>query len=59
MRSKKDGDVFKVLVYYVYLLMAWGLFRLLVRLPDIIEELWFKPVVWMFPLWWLWLREKK
>ena len=59
MRSKKDGGVVKVLMYYVYLFVAWGLFRLLVRLPDIIEELWFKPVVWMLPLWWLWSREKR
>ena len=59
MRSKKDGSFLKVLMYYVYLLTAWGLFRLLIRLPEVIEELWFKPVVWMLPLWWLWSREKR
>lgn len=59
MRSKKDGSFLKVLMYYVYLLTAWGLFRLLIRLPEVIEELWFKPVVWMLPLWWLWSKEKK
>jgi len=59
MRSKKDGSFLKVLMYYVYLLAAWGLFRLLIRLPEVIEELWFKPVVWMLPLWWLWSKEKK
>lgn len=59
MRSKKDESFSKVLMYYVYLLAAWGLFRLLIRLPEVIEELWFKPVVWMLPLWWLWSREKR
>lgn len=59
MRSKQGGSFLKVLMYYVYLLVAWGLFRLLIRLPEVIEELWFKPVVWMLPLWWLWSKEKK
>jgi membrane protease YdiL (CAAX protease family) len=31
-----------------------------VRLPEVIEELWFKPVLWMIPIFWwnLALREK-
>lgn len=58
MRSKQGGSFFRVLMYYVYLMVAWGMFRLLIRLPDIVEELWFKPVIWMLPLWWLWSREK-
>ncbi len=38
----------------------WGSFRYFVRLPEAIEELWFKPVVWLVPLFWwnLALKEK-
>ena len=38
--------------YYVYLLLIWGSFRYFVRLPEVIEELWFKPVLWLVPLFW-------
>lgn len=38
--------------YYFYLLIAWGSFRYFVRLPDVIEELWFKPLIWLVPLFW-------
>lgn len=36
--------------YFVYLALFWSLFRYLVRLPEVIEELWFKPVIWLVPL---------
>ena len=42
----------KLFGYYVYLLLAWGCFRYWVRLPEVIEELWFKPVIWLVPLFW-------
>lgn len=38
--------------YYIYLLLVWGSFRYFVRLPEVIEELWFKPVLWLVPLFW-------
>jgi len=38
--------------YYIYLLICWGVFRYFVRLPEVIEELWFKPVIWLVPLFW-------
>ncbi len=46
--------------YYIYLLVIWGSFRYFVRLPEVIEELWFKPVLWLVPLFWwnLALKEK-
>jgi hypothetical protein len=34
------------------LLVVWGSFRYFVDLPPIIEELWFKPVIWLVPLFW-------
>lgn len=46
--------------YYIYLVLAWGSFRYFIRLPEVIEELWFKPVLWLIPLFWwnLALKEK-
>jgi hypothetical protein len=40
--------------------LIWGSFRYFVRLPEVIEELWFKPVLWLIPLFWwnLSFREK-
>lgn len=44
--------------YYVYLGVFWSLFRYLVRLPEVIEELWFKPVIWLVPLLFLMISKK-
>lgn len=38
--------------YWGYLFLIWGLFRFLFRLPAVVEELWFKPVLWLTPLFW-------
>ena len=34
------------------MLVVWGSFRYFVHLPEVIEELWFKPVIWLVPLFW-------
>lgn len=47
------------LTYYCYLLLAWGIFRLTVRLPIVAEELIFKPILWGLPLLSLWMAEKR
>ncbi len=39
-------------MYVLYLLLVWGGFRYWVSLPDAIEELWFKPLIWLVPLFW-------
>ena len=38
--------------YYIYLFFIWGSFRYFIHLPEVIEELWFKPVIWLVPLFW-------
>lgn len=38
--------------YYLFVLVAWALFRYFVRLPEAVDELWFKPVLWLVPLFW-------
>lgn len=40
----------RYLYYLLYLLFVWGSFRYFVRLPEVIEELWFKPVIWLLPV---------
>lgn len=41
-----------------YLLIVWGLYRFLFKLPDDIEELFVKPVFWLVPVLYLLRREK-
>lgn len=43
----------------MYLLVVWGFFRLLIRFPEAIEELWFKPLIWLVPVVGIWLSQKK
>jgi hypothetical protein len=38
--------------YYIYLLVVWGGFRFWGRLSEVVEELWFKPLLWLVPLFW-------
>lgn len=40
--------------YVVYLFLVWSSFRIFVSLPEVIEELWFKPVIWLAPIFWIW-----
>ncbi len=42
----------RLLIYYLYLLVSWGAFRYFVRLPEVVTELWFKPIIWLVPLYW-------
>ena len=42
----------RLLIYYLYLLVSWGAFRYFVRLPEVVTELWFKPMIWLVPLYW-------
>lgn len=36
----------------MYLLLVWGSFRYFIHLPEVMEELWFKPLIWLVPLFW-------
>lgn len=40
----------KIFLYWVYLLVVWGLFRLTIRLPSLLEEMVIKPIVWGWPI---------
>ena len=39
-----------IFFYYLYLILIWGLVRKFVVLPEVIEELWLKPIIWLVPL---------
>jgi|CXWL01.1.fsa_nt_gi membrane protease YdiL (CAAX protease family) len=52
-------SLWRLSVYYLYVLVVWGSFRLFVRLPEAVTELWFKPVIWLVPLIWWGLSMKK
>ncbi|MBI1872117.1 CPBP family intramembrane metalloprotease [Candidatus Collierbacteria bacterium] len=42
----------RLVFYYLFIFIAWAIFRYFSRLPEVIEELWFKPVLWLVPLFW-------
>ncbi len=43
----------------VYLLIVWGFYRFLFQLPEPIEELFIKPVVWLLPVFYLLKKERQ
>jgi len=46
-------------LYFIYVFFVWGSFRYFIKLPEVIEELWFKPVIWLVPLFWWNMALKK
>ena len=47
---KKELVLKNATVFLSYLVIVWGFYRLLFKLPDEIEELVVKPIVWLAPL---------
>jgi hypothetical protein len=43
----------------VYLLIVWGFYRFLFQLPEAVEELFIKPVIWLLPVFFLLKKERK
>lgn len=51
---------FKRAVYLAtYLLIVWGFYRFFFQLPEPIEELIIKPIVWLIPVFYLVKKERK
>ncbi len=46
----KENYLKTATVYATYLLIAWGLYRFLIQLPDEVEELVVKPIIWLIPV---------
>lgn len=56
----KSIHTFKKAIYFsTYLLIVWGFYRFLFKLPDPIEELIIKPAVWLIPAFYLVRLERK
>lgn len=47
-----------VTILAMYILVVWGFYRFLFKLPDEIEEVVIKPLVWLIPLYFLLGRER-
>lgn len=43
----------RVFGFFGYLLVVWGFYRLIFKLPDEVEELILKPLLWLVPTFWL------
>lgn len=63
-KTKRSSDIKSVeiikhvTVYVCYLFIVWGLYRSLFKLPDEVEELFVKPLIWLAPLIVILRREK-
>lgn len=47
-----------VTIYASYLIVFWAFYRFLIRLPEDVEELFIKPLVWLTPLYFILKKEK-
>lgn len=55
--DKKLLQLEHVIGFYAFLLVVWGFYRALFKLPDAVEEAFLKPLVWLIPVIWLVRRE--
>lgn len=54
----KTAIIKHVTIYSVYLFLAWVFYRFLFKLPDEVEELIVKPILWLIPIFWFTAKEK-
>ena len=55
---KKETALKNATILAAYLLIVWGFYRFLFKLPEEVEELIVKPVVWLLPVFYLLTKEK-
>jgi membrane protease YdiL (CAAX protease family) len=55
--TAKTTIIKNVTVYSAYLILVWAFYRFLFQLPDNVEELVVKPVLWLVPIFWLTNKE--
>ena len=56
--TAKTTVIKHVTIYSAYLLLIWAFYRFLFQLPDTIEELVIKPIVWIAPILFMNTKEK-
>lgn len=49
----------RAVILAVYLLVVWGFYRFLFQLPEQVEELFIKPIVWLVPVFYLVSKERQ
>ena len=54
---KRTAVIKNVTIYSVYLVLVWAFYRFLFRLPDQVEELVVKPIIWLVPIFWFLKKE--
>ncbi len=55
---KKEIALKHSVILFAYLLVVWGVYRFLFRLPEEVEDVLVKPLVWLIPVFILVHREK-
>lgn len=55
--AAKTTIIKHVTVYASYLVLIWAFYRFLFQLPDQVEELAVKPILWLIPVFWLTNKE--
>ncbi len=55
---KKELALKNATILSAYLLIVWGLYRFLFKLPDDVEELVVKPILWLLPVFYFLAKEK-
>jgi len=55
----KEKTVKRVCSLYVFIFILWGFYRFLFLFPEEVEELFFKPLVWLLPTFYLVLKDKE
>lgn len=58
MQKNKIKTIKTVIIFYAYLFVVWGFYRLLFQFPGVLEELILKPIVWLAPLVYIVRKEK-
>jgi membrane protease YdiL (CAAX protease family) len=54
---KKELVIKHATIYAAYLLLFWGFYRLLFKLPDEVEEVFLKPLIWLVPIFFILKKE--
>lgn len=55
--SKKEKIVKNITIYAIFILIVWGFYRVLFKLPDNVEETILKPIIWLIPLFFILKKE--
>ncbi len=57
MRIDKETAIIHSTKLATYLLIVWGFYRFLFRLPEEVEELFIKPLIWLVPVYYFMKKE--